>query len=126
MAKGNKGSKRKAVDDSLKQTHGALEPQPSTNMMRLFGISDGYEGVQDLSDYRTKLEAMTLTDLHDHSHKVGIVPLDARDKLIISLERKFIEAKARQMPTKVINVKTRADSDPEFAKVMKKWQAGEL
>lgn len=116
---------KKVVDSDTKQVHGAVEPQPM-NMMKMFGINDGYEGVEDVNQYRKKLEGMTITDLHDHSHKVGIVPLDAREKLILSLERRFLEAKARQLPNRTIKIKTRADSDPEFAKFMKQWQSGEF
>jgi len=125
-AKKDKAAKTKVLDATQKQVHGALESRPSVNMIKLFGINDGYDNVDNIDQYRAKLQAMTVTDLHEHSHRVGIVPLDARDKLITSLEKKFLEAKMRQLPNRALKLPTRADSDPEMANFMKKFQAGEL
>lgn len=122
-SKTTRASKKKlAIDENTKQTHGALAPQPTVNMMKLFGINDGYDGVETIDDYRAKLSKMTITDLHEHAHRIGIVPLDSKDKLTASLERKFQETKLRNMPHRPVPVKT----NPAMAEFMKKFQSGEI
>lgn len=104
------------------QTHGALTPPvaESMNMIKAFGIRDGYD-TDSLDEYKEKINEMTTTDLHEHAHTIGIVPLDARDKLIVSLERRFVEAKMSQRGPRRIQVKT----NPAMADFMKKFNAGE-
>lgn len=117
-AKTVRGSRKKAA--STHETHGALEPKKEMNMIKAFGIRDGYD-VDTVEEYAAKIKEMTLTDLHDHAHTVGVVPLDPREKLIATLERKFVQSKMDQKPPKVIPVKT----NPAMADFMKKWWAGE-
>lgn len=106
---------------SAHQTHGALPPvREPMNMMKAFGIRDGYD-VDTLEEYKAKLAKYTQTDLHEHAHAIGIVPLDARDKLTTALERKFVEAKLAQRPTRAIRVPT----NPAMADFMRKFNAGE-
>jgi hypothetical protein len=90
------------------------------NMIKAFGIRDGYTA-DTLEEYRAEIDKMTLTDLHDHCHVVGVVPLDPRDKLVTALERKFVQAQMNQQPVRTIHVKT----NPDMAGFMKKWWAGE-
>lgn len=113
-----RASRKKAAPTH--ETHGALEPKPTLNMAKMFGIRDGYK-VDTLEEYRAEINAMTLTDLHEHAHTVGVVPLDPRDKLVASLERQFTQAKMNQLPPRVINVPT----NPAMKDFMKKWFAGE-
>lgn len=109
----------------LKETHGALPPKPATmNMMKAFGIRDGYD-TDDRGEYLRQLEGMTDTDLQDHAHTVGVVPLSPRDKLVTALERKFIETKNAQRPPRTLRFPTLADKDPKWADMMKRWQQGE-
>lgn len=113
-----RASRKKAAPTH--ETHGALEPKPGMNMAKAFGIRDGYD-VDTLEEYQAKINDMTLTDLHEHAHTVGVVPLDPRDKLVTSLERQFVQAKMNQLPPRVINVPT----NPALKDFMKKWFAGE-
>jgi len=113
-----RASRKKAAPTH--ETHGALDPKPGMNMAKAFGIRDGYR-VDTLEEYRTEINAMTLTDLHEHAHVVGVVPLDPRDKLVANLERQFVQAKMNQQPPRVIHVPT----NPAYKDFMKKWFAGE-
>lgn len=102
------------------QTHGALPARESMNMVKAFGIRDGYE-VDTLDEYKAQIEEMTTSDLHEHAHTIGIVPLDARDKLTASLERKFIEAKISQRGPRRVRIKTNpamTDFMAEFNKAL--------
>ena len=98
-----KASTKKVAVEQLHQTHAALPPQPPVNMFKMFGIDDGYGNLETAEEYQKKLEAMTITDLHEHAHIKGIVPLDARDKLVASLVKKFRMAKAAQIPERVFS-----------------------
>jgi hypothetical protein len=102
------------------ETHGAL-PIPQVNLNKMFGISDGYD-VDTLEDYSVKLEDMTTTELHDHSHRCGIIPLDARDKLIASLKRKFQETKAAAAGPRVRQIKM----NPAMSDFHRRFMAGDL
>lgn len=103
------------------ETHGALPAAPQMNMKKLFGINDGYED-DSLEDYSMRLEKMLTSELHEHAHQVGIIPLDQKDKLIASLRRKFQETKLANIGPKVVQIKT----NPAMADFHKKWFAGEL
>ena len=118
VTKTARASRKKSAP--LHETHGALEPKPGMNMAKAFGIRDGYTA-DNLEAYKAEIAGMTLTDLHDHAHLVGVVPLDPRDKLIASLERQYVQAQMNQRPPKVIKVQT----NPAMADFMKKWWAGE-
>jgi glutathione synthase/RimK-type ligase-like ATP-grasp enzyme len=101
------------------QTHGALAPaREPLNMMKLFGIRDGYD-TDDLDTYKEQINAMSTSDLHEHSHAMGIVPLDARDKLTTSLERLFVQSKLNQRGPRTVKVKT----NPALADFMAKHMA---
>lgn len=102
------------------ETHGALEPKEPMNMMKAFGIRDGYN-TDSIDLYRQEILEMNETDLHNHSHKMGVIPVAPKSKLIAMLETKFHEAKAKQRPMKTSRVPTRADTDPEFKKMMNDW-----
>lgn len=97
VKKTTQASKKKPTIETVQQTHAALPPAPDVNMFKLFGINDGYQDVDNIDQYRAKVENMTITDLHDHAHLVGVVPLEPRDKLIASLDKKYRETKARQI-----------------------------
>lgn len=104
------------------ETHGALPPLPQVNLDKMFNISDGYD-VDSLEDYSVKLEAYTTPELHEHAHKVGIIPLDQKDKLVAALRRKFQETKAqRAHGTKI----RRVGMNPALADFHKKFMAGDL
>jgi hypothetical protein len=116
----------KAVKASKKapthETHGALPtPAKPVNMIKLFGIKDGYT-VDTLEDYTVQLENMLESELHDHAHVVGVVPLDPRDKLTASLKRKFTETKMAQRPPRTGKIAV----NPAMAKWHKEWFAGDL
>lgn len=105
MAKATKEKANKVVKASKKldnlpshQTHAALPARPQVNMFKLFGLNDGYDNIESAEEYENKLNAMSLSDLHEHSHSKGVVPLDARDKLTASLVKKFRMTKVQQMP----------------------------
>jgi len=118
-AKAVRASRKKAP---AHETHGALPAAPkSMNMIKAFGIKDGYDA-ETLEDYDSQLEKMLPSELHDHAHTVGIVPLDPRDKLIASLRRKFQETKMAQRPQRNLKVKT----NPQMAGFMKQWWSGDL
>lgn len=104
------------------QTHGALPPRPEPmNMIKAFGIRDGYD-VDTLDEYKGKLDKYTQTELHEHAHEIGIVPLDARDKLTKALHDKFVQAKLSQRPTRRIQVPI----NPKMEGFIKRFNAGEL
>ncbi len=112
-----KASKRPAHE-----THGALPPaKPPMNMMKAFGIRDGYD-TDNKEVYAKQIDDMTTSDLHMHAHEVGIVPLDARDKLTKSLLTKFDEVKMSYIPPRVKQV----PQNPAMAGFMKKWLAGDI
>lgn len=102
------------------EAHGALEPKPTMNMIKAFGIKDGYQ-TDSFDEYRQGILEMNETDLHNHAHKVGVIPVSPRSKLIAMLETKFQHTKARQRPNVISKVPTRADTDPEFKKKMNDW-----
>lgn len=116
MAKSSKSTTTKASKAPKKpvdalpshQTHAALPARPQVNMFKLFGVNDGYDNIESAEEYQKKLEVMSTSDLHEHSHSKGIVPLDARDKLISSLVKKFRMTKAQQLPERRFTTPTNA------------------
>lgn len=111
----------KAAQKPLHETHGALPAaRPPMNMMKAFGIKDGYD-TDDKEAYARQLDQMTNTELHDHAHEKWVVPVDGRDKLVKSLLNKFEETKLSYIPTRARQV----PQNPAMAGFMKKFLAGE-
>ena len=104
---------------SLNQTHAALSPD--IDMDKLFGIKSLYEE-KDIQEYSAAIGEMSTVELQDHAHSKGVVPLDSRERLVASLERKFIEHKSKTMPTKPIPVQI----NPKMEKWYKQWAGGSL
>ena len=113
---------RKKLTPETAQTHGALEPKEMPNMIHMFGIDDGYQGINSAEQYKQKLNAMVTSDLHDHAYKIGIVPVDQKDKLVDSLVRKYQETKAAQRPVRQMTVPI----NPKMADWHKQWWSGDV
>lgn len=104
----------------LHQAHGAVAPTP-VNMAAMFGIKSIY-AAQDIDSYRVELAKYSVSDLHSHAHNVGVIPLDPREKLIVALERKFLEVQSKGLPIKYIPPTV----TPEGQEFIKKFMAGTL
>lgn len=122
-AKTTKASRKK--QSPAHETHGALTSKEPMNMMKAFGIKDGYS-VNTLEEYDAQIRDMAHTELHDHAHSVGVVPVEPQHKLIDSLLGKFKQTKASRRPPRTFKLPTRSDTDPEMKKFMKNWWNGDL
>lgn len=120
MARPKKVTTASSKKTPAHETHGAL-PNQGMNMFKAFGIKDGYH-VDSLSEYNAQLDKMTETDLQNHAHEVGVVPVNPRHKLETSLREKFQQVKASQRPHKVKTVPT----NPAMNDFMKRWWQGEF
>lgn len=79
--------KQKVNVNELEQTHGALaSPKPVSEIM---GYGSDYN-TSDISAYSAELNKMSDIDLHDHSVKIGVVPIRDRYRLISKLEERFL------------------------------------
>ena len=105
--------------EQLQQTHAA---QPAAvDMYKLFGLKKTYD-VDTPEEYSKQLESMGRTELWNHSHKVGVIPMEPLDKLITALKRKFVESKRNSIQPQVVPTRI----NPEFADFHKKFMRGEL
>lgn len=102
------------------QSHGAIAPSP-VNMEKMFGIKSVY-AAQDIKSYKAQLAAYAVVDLHAHAHDVGVLPMDPKEKLILALERKFLEVQSRSLPVKFIPTTV----TPEGQDFIKRFMAGTL
>jgi len=116
-----RASKKKLTPETT-QIHGALGPKEFPNMIHMFGIDDGYLGINSVEQYKEKLHAMVTSDLHDHAYKLDIIPVDQKDKLIDSLVRKYQETKAAQRPVRQMAVPI----NPKMAGWHKQWWSGDV
>lgn len=108
---------RKPKIEELSQAHGALDPVAT--MRNAFGLKDVYD-VSTLDAYKAQIRSFSTPDLHAHAHKIGLVPLDPKEKLFAALERKFSEVKGRAIPASVVPVK----ANPEFAEFHRQFMQG--
>ncbi len=104
---------------SVEQTHGALPSIIDMNVM--FGIKKAYK-TSNLDEYRAQIKAYSSTELAAHSHDMGVIPMDPKEKLIAALERKFLETISRGLPMRVIPPAT----NPDMLAFHKKFMAGDL
>lgn len=100
------------------ETHGALAPV--FNMAEAFGLKSAYTAAT-IDQYRKELTGYAITDLHAHAHKVGVIPLDPKEKLIAALEKKFVETRSKEQPMRIIPPTVR----PGATDVIKRFMAGE-
>ncbi len=111
--------------DNLHQAHGAL--QPAVDMDEMFGIRSPYvtetgKDIKKIEDYQEFLGEMSITDLQAHAHSMGVIPLDSKERLVNSLERKFVEYRTSKVPHTPIPVKI----NPKFAKFARDYHGGNL
>lgn len=105
--------------EQLEQVHAALPPV--VDMNKLFGIKDTYNA-KTVEEYSNELDAMGRADLWEHSHRVGIIPMEPLDKLKTALKRKFVEVQRnsfqpRTFPTKI---------NPKMKEFHEKFMKGDL
>lgn len=109
--------------ESLNQIHGKLEKQDipkfkPTTLEQVWGY-DGLSKYQtmDASLYENSLIVMSKSDLQAHASKVGLVPIDDRDRLIKRLmhEFKLHVSTYRQPQVQNKNIK---EISPEIAKIL--------
>lgn len=76
-----KTSKASKVSD-LNQTHGKVDNIEPTTLDQIWG-DDGTSkyGTLNEEDYLNKLKGMTKSDIYLHASKLGIVPVDDRNRL---------------------------------------------
>ncbi len=103
---------------SVEQTHGALPSGVDMNVM--FGIKKAYK-TSNLDEYRAQLKAYSSTELSAHSHDMGVIPMDPREKLVAALERKFLDTISRGLPMRVVPPVT----NPDMLAFHKKFMAGD-
>lgn len=102
------------------QAHGAQAPTP-INMEKAFGIKSVYTA-QTIVDYRAQIVKYSVADLHAHAHDVGVLPMDPRDKLLLALERRFLEVQSKSLPIRYIPPTV----TPEGQEFIRKFMAGTL
>lgn len=102
------------------QAHGALAPSP-INMEKMFGVKSVY-AAQTIEAYRSEITKYSVADLHAHAHNVGVLPMDPREKLLLALERKFLEVQSRGLPIRYIPPTV----TPEGQEFIKRFMAGTL
>jgi hypothetical protein len=101
MAKTTKKKASKQVDvDSMEQAHGAIQAPRSVQDM--LGNDDGYT-VDSVEEYLAQIQAMSDSDLHNHSVLVKVTPALPRSRLEDRLEKQFLIRRSRKIfqPTMV-------------------------
>ncbi len=116
--KKTRAPRKKPSETIAHQAHGAVNPTP-TNMDELFGIKSVYTA-KTITQYREQLDGYTVTDLHAHAHHVGVIPLDPREKLVSTLERKFLETQSRALPLKMVPTQ----ANPAMLEAHRKFMQG--
>lgn len=74
----------------LHQTHGRVDESNFQTLDQLFGNTGiGEYGTLDVQEYESQLKEMATHDLHEHSVKKGVLPVDNRERLIKTLLAEF-------------------------------------
>tara|TARA_R110002051_G_scaffold4780_1_gene26411 strand:- start:1838 stop:2224 length:387 start_codon:yes stop_codon:yes gene_type:complete len=96
----SKTSKAKKITD-LSQTHGKSDEIEPTTLDQIWG-DDGTSkyGTLNEEEYLNKLDGMTKSDIYLHASRLGIVPVDDRNRLRKTLVSGFRKHVAKfKMPT---------------------------
>lgn len=81
---------KKTKLESLTQTHGKTETyRPSTLEQILGDTGTTKYGTMDAAVYEKQITNMPKTDLQAHATKVGLVPIDDRERMIKRLMHEF-------------------------------------
>jgi len=110
---------RKSKLESLEQTHGKVETYKPTTLDQIWG-DDGHSKYNTMDEqvYLKSLAEMTKSDLHNHAVRIGVVPIEDRERLLKRLLHEFrlhvssyrFPADAQQQPKQKIT--------PEVAKIL--------
>lgn len=104
--------------DKLNITHGKTQTFAPTTLDQILGDTGiGRYGTMDVEDYRKELEIMNKADLQAHATKVGLVPVDDRNRMIKRLVNEFnLYVSAYRRP--VIKKQTSLELSPEVARIL--------
>jgi len=81
---------KKTKLENLSQTHGKLDTFQPTTLDQIWGDSGASKyGTMDEEIYAKQLTGMNKSDLQTHATKVGIVPIDDRERLTKTLMHEF-------------------------------------
>lgn len=111
---------KKTKLQSLEQTTGKEEQFQPTTLEQILGVQ-GYTkyGTMDEKEYADKINLMPKSDLQMHATKIGIVPIDSRDRLIKTLVNQFrLHVASFRHPTRPSNGSVRQPVSPEVAKIL--------
>ncbi len=73
----------------LDQTHGALEPKQKTTLSQVWAEANGKYSTTNESDYVFQITKLNKSDLWSHASRVGLAPIDPRERLEKALIREF-------------------------------------
>lgn len=81
---------RKTKLEAMAQAHGKTEIFEPTTLDQILG-NNGLSryGTMDAQEYKKRLDVMPKTDLQTHATKVGLVPIDDRERMIKRLVHEF-------------------------------------
>lgn len=109
---------RKSKLEKMSQTHGQLETFKPTLLSQIIGDTglDKY-GTMDEDIYVNQLKNMNKSDLQAHATRVGLVPIDDRERLTKRLMHEFrLHVAAYRYPT--VKPTPQNPVSPEVAKIL--------
>ena len=81
---------KKTKLESMTQSHGKTETFEATTLDQILGDTGlSKYGTMNVSEYKKKLDTMPKSDLQAHATKVGLVPIDDRERMIKRLVHEF-------------------------------------
>jgi hypothetical protein len=108
--------------EELSQTHGKEESETfaPTSLEQILGITGQTKyGTMDEGEYQNKLDNLSKSDLQAHATKIGIVPVDNRDRLIKTMMQQFrLHLSSFRHPKRPVGNANAKQVSPEIAKIL--------
>lgn len=106
--------------DSLSQTTGKEEKFRPTSLEQILGVNGQSKfGTLDEEEYANKINNMPKSDLQAHATKIGIVPVDSRERLVKALLNQFrLHVASFRHPIHPVNTANKKPIAPEIAKIL--------
>lgn len=104
--------------NELTQTHGKVDKFQPTTLDQILGDTGMSKyGTMDLEEYKRQLNTMNKVDLQAHATRIGLVPIDSRERLIKQLLREFnLYVGAYRYPSD--KKQTTPEVSPEVARIL--------
>lgn len=120
---------RKSKLKGYKATDGALAPEDikqeevqkkkPRNLAEILGADIDQDNTPDYKNYCDLINSMNLADLYEHSIKVGLMPVDNRNKLIDRLQKQWLKDHARYKDVQIKeDVKMTREKEKELKDIL--------